>query len=236
MTFRSDATLLGFRPLSSILGTTLHYYLKAVGPTLDVRFVLPTAHVPLKDVSRLRTFLSTLEGDRPLIFATWISDHINLLSVAYASPDFLQLATSFHYFADDSFGGLTVQSALRWIDGKVLPLSDRDPAQRLKVLRSVLDIRPSAFLAVDGRGPYFHVGTGLVNLSRTMGAPIVPCSIRASRSITIASGSKVVVPLRGSSITVSFAETIATGSFSGGGSAERVAEDIAEQLRRLAHR
>ena len=233
---RLDPTVLGVRPLARALGTTLHYYLKAVGPTLEVWSALPSAPTPRKDVPGLRNFLSVLSADQPLIFATWISDHINLLSLAYVSSDFRELAKSFHYFADDSFGGLTVQSALRWIDAKVLPLSDRDHVRRLKLLRSMLDMKTSAFLAVDGRGPYFQVGTGLVNLARTIGASVVPCSIRANRSITIASKSRVAVPLLGSSITVSFAETIATGRLGCGAPAERVADNIADQLRRLAAR
>jgi lysophospholipid acyltransferase (LPLAT)-like uncharacterized protein len=116
------------------------------------------------------------------IHAFWIADHVNLLALAFASSDFLRIASKAAFFADDSFGGMIMQSCLKRLGLQTLTISDRDAADRLRQLRRIVEAKPSStYLAIDGRGPYFQVRTGVVNLSLVMQANIVPAAI-VSRS------------------------------------------------------
>jgi lysophospholipid acyltransferase (LPLAT)-like uncharacterized protein len=138
---------------------------------------LAEGHVALGIDDSLDRFVRVQQGSGPAIYTLWTSDQVNLLSVGFSSQTCAEFARRFEYFADDSFGGIVMQAAIARLRSPVIAISERDPAARLRALKVVVTSRPSAFLVVDGRGPYFGVGTGIVNLASTMQAAIVPCSI-----------------------------------------------------------
>jgi hypothetical protein len=140
----------------------------------------------------------------PALLPLWTYDQINLLSLGFASDSVKGLLNHFKFFVDDSFGGTVMHTALRRIDGDTITISDRDPAARLRALRQVIADQPAAFLVVDGRGPYFRIGTGLINLAYAIGATVVPCSAQVSHALRLRGRSaRVSIPLPRSRIVVS---------------------------------
>lgn len=102
-----------------------------------------------------------------------------------------------------------MQRILAKLNANCLPLSEIDQVARLKLLRRVIERRPSAFLVVDGRGPYFEIGTGLVNLARATRSAVIPCAVVASRSVWIPNKRlKIGLPAPGSKVVLGFGSAI----------------------------
>jgi lysophospholipid acyltransferase (LPLAT)-like uncharacterized protein len=187
--------------LALVTARILLIYLRLIGPTLRVLFV---SHAGA--TSNDPSFITS--GSTRRIYTFWIADHLNLLALAYASPRFAELATTFSFFVDDSFGGHVMQACLRTLNLKPLMISDTDQAQRLKLLRAIAAAPPHAiYLAVDGRGPYFKVRTGVVNFAALVRAKLICTGIVASRSIALPRRlGSVSIPLPGAAIAVAIGE------------------------------
>ena len=98
-----------------------------------------------------------------------------------------------------------MRHALKDVGAEVVPISQTDPAERLKLLRRFMEERPSAFLAVDGRGPYFKVATGLPNLAIALKAQVIPCSILSKPRLSLSNGTvRVDLPLPTSTVLAAF--------------------------------
>lgn len=153
----------------------------------------------------LPAFFQEQRRNGPVIYALWIADHISLLSTGFTSSILGSLVKEFCFFADDSFGGLVMQSAVKTLGAGVLSVSARDQASRLRSLRAIVQQRPSAFLAVDGGGPYFQVAPGLVSLARSIGCMIVPCSALTAPGVSMTNFRvSIAVPLPKSRIVITF--------------------------------
>jgi lysophospholipid acyltransferase (LPLAT)-like uncharacterized protein len=193
--------------VSRIAATALCRYLRTIGPSLRISFLLPDGYICNGENPRIHTFLDEQRAKGPVIYALWIRDHVSLLSIGFASPFFRRLAQEFAFVADDSFGGLVMQSAVSSLGAKVLPVSVQDPATRLRSLRTVVQERASTFLAVDGHGPYFTVSPGLVSLAKSIGAAVVPFAALAEPSVSMTNlRVSVSLPLPKSYILGSFGE------------------------------
>src|SRR5262249_10930046 len=139
-----------------------------------VAFSFPDGAVRFGEDPSICKFFEEQRQGGPIIYTLWISDHVSLLSIGFASSFLRKLAQQFAFVADDSFGGLVMQSALVSLGASILPVSVHDPAARLRSLRNIVRERRGTFLAVDGHGPYFSVSPGLVSLARSTGAAVVP--------------------------------------------------------------
>jgi lysophospholipid acyltransferase (LPLAT)-like uncharacterized protein len=152
-------------------------YLRLIGRSLRVAFSFPDGAVCGGDDPCISELFEKQRQDGPVIYALWISDHVALLSIGFASSFLRRLAQRFAFVTDDSFGGLVMQSAVTELGARILPVSVQDAAARLRSLRTVVQEKCSAFVAVDGHGPYFTVPPGLVSLAKSIGAAVVPCAV-----------------------------------------------------------
>ena len=195
-----------------ITSAVLCAYLQRIGSSLRIGIALSDGVIrPTLDDA-----ISELSNSQELTGATllplWTYDQITLLSLGFTRTSIKTLLHRFKFFVDDSFGGLVMNGAVARIQGSVISISDKDPAARLRSLRSVMSEQPAAFLVVDGRGPYFRVGTGLINLAYAIGATIVPCSAHASPALKIRGrAASISLPLPNSRIAVSLGAPIHFG-------------------------
>lgn len=181
----------------------LFLYFRFVGRSLRVTVRLPDGSCADTDLSRVLNFFEAQRDVGPSLYILWTSDHLNLLSLGFASDQLLDFAKRFRFFADDSLGGTVMRSAMESLGVLGLLISQTDPVSRLTLLRSVIETRTSAFLVVDGRGPYFEIATGVVNLAKAMGAAIVPCSVTSTpRLIFPHPRVRVELPVPGSHVTL----------------------------------
>ena len=131
------------------------------------------------------------------------------MAIAFADDDFLRASRLFRYIVDDSFGGQIVSAVLDHLRVPQIGIAESDPASRLRSLREVMNTRSELVLAVDGRGPYFDVGTGVVTLAKTLAATLVPCSAVATKTIRIPNRRvPITVPRPFSIVSVQFGEPI----------------------------
>ena len=185
----------------------LHAYLRVIGSTLQVQILLPDGKIGTGTDEATQRLISPDDSQRPAVLPLWTSDQINLLATAFHSGSLRQLASRFRFFVDDSFGGIVMESALKRLRLSTISISDHDPAARLRSLRSFISSNQAAFVVVDGRGPYFHVGSGLVNLAHSTNATVVPCAASASAALTLRGRSAAVaIPLPGSRVVVALGE------------------------------
>ena len=180
-------------------------YLRRIGPSLRVGTTLPEGRIAIGISEPLEQFIRIQQESGPTFYTLWTRDQINLLSIGFSSQSYRLFARRFQYFADDSFGGVVMRTAIARLSACVIAISERDPAARLRTLKSVVGSRPSAFLVVDGRGPYFSIGTGIINLASTMKASIVPCAVDSWPHVPLRGRSASVhVPLPKSRVLLSF--------------------------------
>jgi len=191
---------------AKVFAAALRVYLRSISATLRIRITLSDgpAIADIEDGATRLLQLSTVSA--PLVFPLWTTDQINLLATAFGSRPLRSLAAKhFSFFVDDSLGGIIMDSSLRRLGLGTIRISDTDAAARLRTLRCFMESKPTAFLVVDGRGPYFQVGSGIVNLARATRATVVPCAAAASAAVTLYSrGAQVAVPLPRSEIRVAF--------------------------------
>ena len=218
---------------AKVFAAALYAYLRSIGATLRIRIALPDspAIADTEDGAARLLRLSTVSA--PLVFPLWTTDQVNLLATAFGSRHLRNLAAEhFRFFVDDSVGGIIMDGLLRRLGLGTIEISDTDPAARLRTLRSFVQSKPTAFLVVDGRGPYFQVGSGIVNLARATHATLVPCAAAASATVTLYSrGARVAVPLPRSEIRVAFGKP---RFFDGRGPITNVAEETAAIATALA--
>jgi len=195
-----------------LAAASLRLYLRAISSSLKIGIALEDGTIRSGDDDAIGEFVRQQSLKGPAIFPLWTSDQVNLLSLGFAPSTFRSFVDSFRFFVDDSFGGLLMASALRSLRGKLVSISQRDPADRLRGLRAFVSERPTAFLVVDGRGPYFTVSTGLINLARSIPVAIVPCSATAFPHATLRlRKAKVHLPIPASRILVQFGTPISYG-------------------------
>jgi lysophospholipid acyltransferase (LPLAT)-like uncharacterized protein len=128
-----------------------------------------------------------------------------------------------------------MRTAIKKLGASVIEISHRDPAARLRALKGVVRSRPSAFLVIDGRGPYFSVGTGIVNLARTLNATIVPCAIASSPHLSLRGRTaRVQVPLPRSRVHLSLGRPVSFDTQHAGARATAGASLLQESLFALA--
>jgi lysophospholipid acyltransferase (LPLAT)-like uncharacterized protein len=198
---------------------------------------LPDGRVALGIDDSLDHFVRVQQGSGPAFYTLWTSDQINLLSVGFSSHTYAEFARRFEYFADDSFGGIVMQAAIAKLCAPVIAISERDPAARLRALKVVVTSRPSAFLVVDGRGPYFSVGTGIVNLASTMKATIVPCSIASWPHLSLRGRSaRLQIPLPTSQVLLALGTPLTMDGRHAGANAFVQANLLRDALLALASR
>jgi lysophospholipid acyltransferase (LPLAT)-like uncharacterized protein len=192
---------------ATFLASALHTYLQFIGSTLQVRILLPDGKIGSDAHEATALFMDVRDSQGPMVLPLWTSDQINLLAIAFRSRNLRDVASRLKFFVDDSFGGIVMESALKRLQLSTISISDHDPAARLRSLRSFIRSNQTAFLVVDGRGPYFHVGSGIVNLAHSTNATVVPCAASASAALTLRGRSAAVaVPLPRSRVVVAFGE------------------------------
>ena len=209
-------------------------YLKRIGPTLRIGIVPSDGvlRVDLSDAISELSQSSILSG--PALLPLWTYDQVNLLSLGFASDNVKALLRRFKFFVDDSFGGTVMHNAISRINGNIISISDKDPAARLRSLRRVVADQPAAFLVVDGRGPYFRIGTGLINLAYAIGATVVPCSAQVSHALRLRGRTaRISIPLPRSRIVVSLGAPIYFTASKRQVSAEREASTLERALSTL---
>lgn len=169
--------------LSSAAGAILWKYLRVVGPTLRCVLKVPRSEIqdPLEAL-RASVFSAST---RPAFVALWTTDHINLLAFAFAATELKQIARDLAFLVDDSLGGRIVKEVLKRENLTYISIRTTDAAGRLKDLRALLELRTPLVLVVDGHGPYFEVGTGLLTLAKMLEGAIWPCAARARRSLLV---------------------------------------------------
>jgi len=213
----------------------LYAYLKSIGSSLRVAVVLPDGRIPGEGDDAIDRFIDAQQKLGPAIFSLWTVDQINLLSVGFASQTFAVFDRRFEYFADDSFGGVLMRTVVTKLGAPVIAISERDPAARLRRLRSVISSRPSAFLVVDGRGPYFKIGTGVVNLASTMRATIVPCVATSWPYLPLrGTVARVHLPLPKSRVLLSFGQPTTFDARQAGARAPQEAKALQQALLSLS--
>jgi lysophospholipid acyltransferase (LPLAT)-like uncharacterized protein len=209
----------------------LYTYLRSIGSTLRVAVALPDGQIFAEADDPLGRFIDAQQQVGPAIFPLWTIDQINLLSVGFSSRSFALFARRFEYFVDDSFGGVLMRAVVTKLGAPVIAISDRDAAARLRRLRSVISSRPSAFLVVDGRGPYFKVGTGIVNLASTMRATVVPCVAASWPYLTLrGTVARVHLPLPKSRVLLSFGQPTTFDTWQAGAGAPQEAMVLQQSL------
>jgi lysophospholipid acyltransferase (LPLAT)-like uncharacterized protein len=129
--------------------------------------------------------------------------------VGFVSTEMRQLSREFRFFVDDSFGGLVMKRSVSHLGAETLQISEKNPAERLRSLRKIAEVSGGSFLAVDGRGPYFEVPTGLINLARSIQATIVPLAVSAIPSIRVPNTRVALwLPVARSHVTLNFGEPL----------------------------
>jgi hypothetical protein len=227
--------LLSRQVASSIAANVLHQYLRFVGPSLAVYVKTPGIESPIIEYTQLQSFLDTKRRSGAVLYVLWIADHLNLLALSYVSAELKSLSASFQFLADDSFGGLVVQNILHRIGAAVAPISATDKARRLQLLKELVSERPSLFVAVDGRGPYFTVGTGIVSLGVVLRADIIPCAIVSAPSLNVGNSAvSVAIPRRRSAILLNIGTSLAFRSFNPGFRPSDAAQQVEYALNELS--
>jgi lysophospholipid acyltransferase (LPLAT)-like uncharacterized protein len=194
---------------ASIASAVLCGYLRSVGRSLRVAFSFPGGAVCSGNDPCISEFFEKQRQDGPVIYALWISDHVALLSIGFASSFLRRLAQRFAFVADDSFGGLVMRSAVTALGARILPVSVQDATARLRSLRLVVQERSSTFVAVDGHGPYFTVPPGLVSLAKSIGAAVVPFAVLTVPAVRMTNFRvSVALPLPRSRVLSAFGEAI----------------------------
>jgi lysophospholipid acyltransferase (LPLAT)-like uncharacterized protein len=218
-----------------VTSSLLCAYLKSIRHSLRIAVALPNGTISVDADGSLEHFIRAQQAVGPAIYSLWTRDQINLLSVGFSSQSFGIFARRFKYFADDSFGGVVMHAAIAKLGAPVITISDRDAASRLRRLKSVISSRPSAFLVVDGRGPYFKVGTGIVNLASTMKATVVPCAVASWPYLALRGVvARVHVPLPQSRILLSFGQPVAFETQQAGARAFHAAAALEQSLLSLS--
>lgn len=197
------------RPCASVVAAILHCYFRLIGPSLVVSIRFPASNISGGDYVGATRIVLDQSASRPCFYVLWTSDHLGLMALPYASPALHEFTRQFHFFADDSFGGYVMQHLLARLGAGCVPLSQADAVTRLKLLRQVVVTKISGFLVVDGRGPYFEVATGLVNLAKATDAAIIPCAAVSAPAISVPNNRvALALPVRRSEVVLTFGEPI----------------------------
>ena len=218
--------------LATATSSLLHGYLSVIGKTIKTGCLIGEEVSWEEEATYfLQQFFCVHNYAGPALYLLWIADHLNLVSLGYVSPSFRQMARQFKFFADDSFGGLVMRRTIRSLGAESLPISQADPVKRLQLLRSVMLNRPSVFLAVDGRGPYFKIGTGIVNLAIAIRGTVIPCSILARPALNLTNlAVSVTLPLPRSRLLIAVGKPISHNELKASGPPAAVALRLEQDL------
>lgn len=218
--------------LARVNGMLLRRYFSWIGPTLAVSFYSPLTGQDDDPAKISATALSS--EHQPRFVALWTADHLNLMAIAFSSATFLRTAQKLVFLVDDSIGGQSVANVLESSRIPVVAISGRGEAERLRTLRQLMEVRSPLILVVDGRGPYFKVGTGIVSLARAMNGAIQACSVHSSRSLLLPNWKvPLTVPRRYSRLLVRFGGPINCGPRGGEESLLSLAKRVERELNDL---
>jgi hypothetical protein len=148
----------------------------------------------LDDAALLQIFESR-KSDGPIVVVYWIRDAMSVVALPYARPVFRRILRGIRLLPDDTPGGRATAVYFQNLGGRVYLLDLPGTDARLRQLTRVLRERTSCAFAVDGGGPYGHVGTGLIGLAAAIGARIIPIAVWCTPALIAAPHSRVRVPL-----------------------------------------
>jgi lysophospholipid acyltransferase (LPLAT)-like uncharacterized protein len=194
-----------------VAAAVLWRYLRLIGPSLRCSFRINESVG--EDPWRLFKDLVLQDSQAPHFIALWTTDHLNLLSLAFAYGEFPNVARELSFLVDDSFGGRIVGKVLERQSLRSIRIRHGDPAGRLRDLRHLVGSRSPLVLVVDGHGPYFRVGTGISSLVRAVRGVVWPCAARTRLPILMPNARvRVELPRPFSRVRVILGKPVAAGT------------------------
>jgi len=181
------------RSSARLTGRMLRAYARIVGRRTTCRWT--DARGRLLDDDALLSAFGCTDGDGPTVVVYWIRDAMAVVTLPYARPVFRRILSEFRLLPDDTVGGRASAAYFRDLGGRYRLLALPGTRERLRQLAQVIREPISCAFAVDGGGPYGHVGTGLIGLAAAINARILPIAVVAKPSIVAAPSSRVRIPL-----------------------------------------
>ncbi len=181
------------RRSARVAGHVLQLYSWVVGRSASCRWIDARGRA-LGNQGLLRAFESGGEAG-PVIVVYWTRDTMAVATLPYAAPVFRHVVERVRMVLDDTIGGRASAVYFHNLGGQCRLLALPGSHDRLRQLAQIMRERMSCAFAVDGGGPYQHVGTGVIGLAAALGAHIVPVVIRATPAIVTAPRSRVRIPV-----------------------------------------
>jgi len=149
--------------------------------------------------------------EKPTILSYYIADALGVATLALVHDEFLQWMRSLRCIVDDTLTGRVSAAIVESLGGRftVLPLPG-DP-ERVQGVYGIIRARGACAFPVDGGGPYREVGTGVVGLAASLGATIVPVSVRLAPELSFAPQSRVRVPTPRCRLVVAMGDEVRVG-------------------------
>jgi len=191
---------------AGLTGRVLGAYAHIVARSVTCRWADARGRL-LDDEALLSAF--SCASERPAVAVYWIRDALSVVILPYARPVFRRILSGYRLLPDNTLGGRASAAYFRDLGGRYRLLALPGSRERLRQLAEVIREPVSCAFAVDGGGPYGHVGTGLVGLAVAINARILPIAVVATPAFVAAPYSRVRIPLPGSRIAGVVGDSIA---------------------------
>jgi len=146
---------------------------------------------------------------QPTLLTYYIADALGVAALALVHPGFLALMRSLRCLVDDTLTGRVSGAIIEDLGGRFALLPRLDDPDRVRAVYDVIREGGSCAFPVDGGGPYRQVGTGVIGLAASLRATILPITVQAAPSFSLAPQSKVRVPTPRCRIVAAMGEPIA---------------------------
>lgn len=186
---------------------------------------------------RIRALISDRE---PVIVTYWIADALAVAVMPLLDQNLARLFSAVTCVVDDTFAGRIAGRYIEEIGGSYARLALPGDPERLRQVLDLMTNRTPCAFPVDGGGPYREVGTGIVSLSMTLRAPIVPIAVVSRPALPAVHRSKVRLPMPVASIVAAIGQPLSP-TFEGDRRAhaarlEGALEELRVRVRRTAQR
>lgn len=179
-------------------GWALERYLRRIAPA-----------VCLEGTDEAEAAWQTLRGDCPnrrFLLYYWTEAGLPLMLYGFRRDGLLGRDLAFVH--DETLGGRVTADVLRRLGRDRLALRHRRPGTLARDVGKLARATAPIGMAVDGRGPYGHVGAPFARLARQAEVIAVPLGVRVRHASKLRLAGPVALPRRGTEITFSLGRPI----------------------------